>query len=112
MRDAVGRLDRARDDRVIVVSATPGVTAKWLVPRLWRFITAYPEIDARISASLAYADFAAGAVIIIFDDLMKAADAASTVERQRVKDFYERHADIPHKRQNRRVHRRHPAATA
>lgn len=59
VRDAVGRLDRVRDDRVIVVSATPGVTAKWLVPRLWRFITAYPEIDARISASLAYSDFVA-----------------------------------------------------
>ncbi|HEX8164948.1 MAG TPA: transcriptional regulator GcvA [Beijerinckiaceae bacterium] len=59
VRDAVGRLDHARDDRVLVVSATPGLTAKWLVPRLWRFITAYPDIDARISASLGYADFAA-----------------------------------------------------
>src|SRR5215217_2638238 len=56
VRDAVGRLDRAREDRVLVISATPGLTAKWLVPRLWRFMAAHPDIDARISASLRYAD--------------------------------------------------------
>ena len=59
VRDAVGRLDRAREDRVLVISATPGLTAKWLVPRLWRFMAAHPDIDARISASLRYADFIA-----------------------------------------------------
>jgi LysR family transcriptional regulator, glycine cleavage system transcriptional activator len=58
VRDAVARLDRVRDDRILVVSATPGLTAKWLVPRLWRFLTAHSEIDARIAASLSYADFA------------------------------------------------------
>ena len=36
-----------------------GLTAKWLVPRLWRFMAAHPDIDARISASLRYADFVA-----------------------------------------------------
>src|SRR5688500_3939880 len=36
VRDAVARLDRAREDRILVISATPGLTAKWLVPRLWR----------------------------------------------------------------------------
>jgi LysR family transcriptional regulator, glycine cleavage system transcriptional activator len=57
IRHAVGRLDRARDGRILVVSATPGFTAKWLVPRLWRFLTAHPDIDARISASMSLADF-------------------------------------------------------
>jgi LysR family glycine cleavage system transcriptional activator len=57
LRDAVARLDRPRQDRILVVSATPGLTAKWLVPRLWRFLADHPAIDARISASLAYADF-------------------------------------------------------
>ncbi len=57
VRDAVGRLDRTREDRFLVVSATPGLTAKWLVPRLWRFLTAHPGIDARISANMRYADF-------------------------------------------------------
>ncbi|MGA2128291.1 MAG: transcriptional regulator GcvA [Xanthobacteraceae bacterium] len=57
VRDAVARLDRAREDRILVISATPGLTAKWLVPRLWRFLAAHPQIDARISASMGFADF-------------------------------------------------------
>ena len=57
VRDAVLRLDRAREDRFLVISATPGFTAKWLVPRLWKFLAAHPEVDARISASFVLADF-------------------------------------------------------
>lgn len=57
LRDAVARLDRAREDRILVVSATFGLTAKWLAPRIWRFLTAHPQIDARIASSMAYADF-------------------------------------------------------
>ena len=57
VREAVARLGRTRTDRVLVISATPGLTAKWLVPRLWRFLSAHPGIDARISASLGLADF-------------------------------------------------------
>lgn len=57
VREAVARLGRTRTDRVLVISATPGLTAKWLVPRLWRFLGAHPGIDARISASLGLADF-------------------------------------------------------
>ena len=62
VRDAIGRLDRAREDRFLVISATPGLTAKWLVPRLWRFLAAHPEIDARIAASFGYADFVSDGV--------------------------------------------------
>jgi LysR family transcriptional regulator, glycine cleavage system transcriptional activator len=57
LRDAMARLDRARDDRFLVVSATPGLTAKWLMPRLWRFLSAHPQIDTRIAASMGYANF-------------------------------------------------------
>jgi LysR family glycine cleavage system transcriptional activator len=57
LRDAVTRLDRAREDRILVVSATFGLTAKWLAPRLWRFLTAHPQVDARIASSMKYADF-------------------------------------------------------
>lgn len=57
LREAVERLDRGRTDRILVVSATPGLTAKWLVPRLYRFLGAYPDIDTRISASSGFADF-------------------------------------------------------
>jgi LysR family transcriptional regulator, glycine cleavage system transcriptional activator len=62
IRAAVARVDRGRNDRVLVISATPGLTAKWLVPRLYRFLQANPEIDARVSASYAYVDFDADGV--------------------------------------------------
>jgi LysR family glycine cleavage system transcriptional activator len=62
MRQALASLARHADDRVLVISAPPGITAKWLVPRLYRFLGANPEIDARISASLAFADFTADGV--------------------------------------------------
>ncbi|HEX2510397.1 MAG TPA: LysR family transcriptional regulator, partial [Microvirga sp.] len=52
MREAIQRLDRLGQDNVLVVSATPGFTVKWLVPRLYRFMELYPEIDIRISASM------------------------------------------------------------
>ena len=57
IREAVERLDRGNRDRVLVVSSTPGLTAKWLVPRLYKFLALHPEIETRITASVAYANF-------------------------------------------------------
>ena len=57
IQQAVASLDRARNDNVLVISAPPGFTAKWLAPRLYRFLGAYPDIDARISSTLNLADF-------------------------------------------------------
>jgi LysR family glycine cleavage system transcriptional activator len=62
IRQAVAGLSRARQDRVLVISAPPGFTAKWLAPRLYRFLMANPEIDARISAGMHFVDFAADGV--------------------------------------------------
>jgi LysR family glycine cleavage system transcriptional activator len=62
LRQAIERLDHAREDRVLVVSATPGLTAKWLAPRLYRFLARHPEIDTRISASTTYVNFAADGI--------------------------------------------------
>ena len=62
VRGAMAQLDRSRDSNVLVISATPGLVAKWLMPRLWRFLHAHPDIDARVSASLKIADFAAEGV--------------------------------------------------
>src|SRR5262245_13260661 len=56
IREAVDRLGRGQQDRILVVSATPGFTAKWLVPRLYRFLGRHPEMETRISASAAYAN--------------------------------------------------------
>ncbi|HEY1243884.1 MAG TPA: transcriptional regulator GcvA [Hyphomicrobiaceae bacterium] len=62
IRDAVERLGRGRDDRILVVSSSPGLTAKWLVPRLYRFLGRHPDIETRISASVAYANFTSDGV--------------------------------------------------
>jgi LysR family glycine cleavage system transcriptional activator len=57
LRVAIDQLDRGRRERVLVVSSTPGLTAKWLVPRLYRFLDQHPDIDTRITASVGYANF-------------------------------------------------------
>src|SRR5436853_349591 len=62
VRNDIGQLDRTREGNVLVISATPGLVAKWLIPRLWRFLRAYPDIDARVSATLKLVDFSADGV--------------------------------------------------
>ncbi len=57
IRDAVSSLDVAGDDRVLVVSVPPGFTSKWLARRLYRFAEAHPDIEVRISSTMAYANF-------------------------------------------------------
>ncbi len=64
IRQSVELLQRDLSERVLVVSAPPGFTAKWLAPRLYRFMFAYPEIDARISASKELANFTTDGVDI------------------------------------------------
>src|SRR2546428_4215934 len=54
LRTAVEQLDRAREDRILVVSASPGLTAKWLVARIYRFLEPQPEIHTRISPSVRF----------------------------------------------------------
>src|SRR5689334_829398 len=62
VRGAMRQLERDRSGNVLVISATPGLVAKWLTPRLWRFLRAHPEIDARVSGTLKIVDFAAEGV--------------------------------------------------
>lgn len=45
-------LQKKRSGDVLVISAGPSFTAKWLTPRLYRFLAKHPEIDARISSSM------------------------------------------------------------
>jgi len=61
IQDSMAQLDRGKD-RTLVISSTPGLTAKWLVPRLYRFFGRHPDIEARITASVAYANFASDGV--------------------------------------------------
>ncbi len=62
IRQTLAGLDRARGERVLVVSAAPGFTAKWLAPRLYRFLGEYPDIDVRISSTITLVDFVADGV--------------------------------------------------
>jgi LysR family glycine cleavage system transcriptional activator len=62
IEDAVAELRKSDDQRVLVVSTSPGLTSKWLAPRLYRFASAHPDIDVRISSSLQHANFATDGV--------------------------------------------------
>jgi LysR family transcriptional regulator, glycine cleavage system transcriptional activator len=57
LREAVDGLKQSDSERLLVVSTPPGLTAKWLAPRLYRFAEAHPEIDTRISSSINNANF-------------------------------------------------------
>lgn len=57
IRDAVAGLRTKADGNVLVISTPPGLTAKWLVHRLYRFTDAHPEFDVRVSSSPTPANF-------------------------------------------------------
>ncbi|HWV54644.1 transcriptional regulator GcvA [Pseudorhodoplanes sp.] len=62
--DAVADLKQSTSQQVLVVSTSPGLTSKWLVPRLYRFTSEHPDIDVRISSSLQNANFTTDGVHI------------------------------------------------
>jgi LysR family glycine cleavage system transcriptional activator len=57
IRDAVASLDTANGANILVVSTSPGLTSKWLAPRLYRFSKDFADVDVRISSSLNNANF-------------------------------------------------------
>ena len=64
LREVFLRLDKAMervlesDSRgALTISVAPMFAAKWLVPRLQKFDTLFPDIDVRISSSLGVVDF-------------------------------------------------------
>jgi LysR family glycine cleavage system transcriptional activator len=69
--------------RVLVVSTPPGLTAKWLAPRLYRFANAHPEIDTRISSSINNANFTTDGVNIAIRQMAEhpAPDPALDMEK-------------------------------
>lgn len=56
-RDAQRAVRRLSEDRPLVVTAGPALTAKWLAPRLFRFAETHPDIELRFVASLRIMDF-------------------------------------------------------
>ena len=49
--EAVQRLRSHEGGDTLAVSVATSLATKWLMPRLYRFVTAHPEVDVRISAS-------------------------------------------------------------
>lgn len=49
---AVERLRTHVSGGVLTISAAPSFAARWLMPRLHRFIAAHPEVDVRVSARM------------------------------------------------------------
>lgn len=66
LREANARLRRPREDArpAVSVSIVPSFGARWLVPRLGRFLVDHPDIDVRVSASERLVDFASEPVDI------------------------------------------------
>jgi LysR family transcriptional regulator, glycine cleavage system transcriptional activator len=83
IRDALASLTRLDDTHVLVISTPPGLTAKWLAPRLYRFSIACPEIDVRVSSSINNANFTTDGVdaAIRILPVDEARDEALEVER-------------------------------
>jgi LysR family transcriptional regulator, glycine cleavage system transcriptional activator len=54
---ALFRIRRLENRKQLKVSASPSVAAKWLVPRLDRFLSTQPGADVRIDVSHAVVDF-------------------------------------------------------
>jgi len=50
--DAVEHLRTGDRSNLLTVSAAPSFAGKWLMPRLYRFVTRHPEIDVRLSARM------------------------------------------------------------
>jgi LysR family transcriptional regulator, glycine cleavage system transcriptional activator len=86
IREAVNSLGAVAAGNVLVVSTSPGLTAKWLAPRLHRFSSAHPNIEVRIfSSSLADANFITDGVDMAIRNMSfeAALDRTQTIERLR-----------------------------
>lgn len=64
IREAVAAMRRTTDPNLLVLSTPPGLTAKWLAPRLYRFADAVPGVEVRVSSTTRNADFVTDGVDI------------------------------------------------
>ncbi len=54
---AVTEITSHANPRRMVVSVTPSFAARWLLPRIGRFLSAYPDVDLDVRANMAIVDF-------------------------------------------------------
>jgi len=87
IRDAVEGLGKTGDERVLVISTPPGFTAKWLAPRLYRFASNYPDIDARISSSFSNANFTTDGVDVAIRNMPGAPARDTALDFEKLVDM-------------------------
>jgi LysR family transcriptional regulator, glycine cleavage system transcriptional activator len=87
IREAVAVLGETHGENILVVSCPPGFTSKWLVPRLYRFSTANPAIDTRVSSTLTLANFTADGVDIAVRILPADAGPKPGLALEKLMDF-------------------------
>ena len=64
MADAMAQVAPAAPANRLVVGSGPSFSAKWLAPRLYRFVEDNPTLDVRIAASLALGELSADGIDI------------------------------------------------
>jgi DNA-binding transcriptional LysR family regulator len=79
VQDAIGALGTQRSARPVTITASIGVTALWLMPRLTRLQALHPGIDVRVAASNAVFDLAAEGIDLAIR-YCREADAPASAE--------------------------------
>lgn len=59
---AFALLHPVSDENQLVISSSLGFSAKWIAPRLYKYLEMYPEVDFRLSASMKLVDFVADGI--------------------------------------------------
>jgi LysR family glycine cleavage system transcriptional activator len=88
IQDALASLERLDDTHVLVISTPPGLTAKWLAPRLYRFSSAHPKIDARVSSTINNANFTTDGVDVAVRNLPVDAPHDPELVIEKLMDLY------------------------
>jgi LysR family glycine cleavage system transcriptional activator len=87
IREAITSLGEAHSENILVVSSPPGFTSKWLAPRLYRFSSANPAIDTRVSSTLTLANFTTDGVDIAVRILQADAGPKPGLALEKLMDF-------------------------
>ncbi len=91
LQDVIGSLGPSNERRPVTVSASIGVAALWLLPRLGRFQQDHPAIDLRVAASDRVVDLQADGI-----DIALRYSAAASVPADAVRLFDETVAPVAH----------------
>ena len=69
---------------MLVVSTPPGLTSKWLAPRLYKFSNAFPDIETRIASSSTFANFGTDGVDLAIRNLQLTVPVHPTLTAERL----------------------------